>query len=52
VIQFYYYMEQTGWDGNPRPADQRHEVQPGVWPEALPAMSDTYGGQTFWGLLG
>lgn len=52
VIQLYYYMEQIGWDGKPRPAGQRREVQPGVWPEALPAMADTYGGETFWGPLG
>lgn len=52
VIQLYYYMEQIGWDGKPRPADQRRKVQPGVWPEALPAMADTYGGETFWGPLG
>jgi catechol 2,3-dioxygenase-like lactoylglutathione lyase family enzyme len=52
VMQLYYYMEQVGWDGRVRPADQRRQVQPGVWPEALAPLSDTYGGETFWGPLG
>lgn len=52
VIRLYYYMEQIGWDGKPRPAHQRRAVEPGVWPETLPPMSDTYGGETFWGPLG
>ncbi|MFI6772183.1 VOC family protein [Nocardia sp. NPDC050412] len=52
VMQLYYYMEQIGWDGKPRPADQRRRVEPGVWPETLPALPDTYSGETFWGPLG
>ncbi len=52
LIQLYYYMEQIGWDGRPRPADQRRTVEPGVWPETLPAMDDTYDGETYWGPLG
>jgi len=52
VIQLYYYMEQVGWDGRTRPADQRRRVEPGVWPEAIESQSDTYGGETFWGPLG
>ncbi|GAA4024785.1 VOC family protein [Streptomyces plumbiresistens] len=52
VIQLYYYMEQVGWDGRVRPKDERRKVQAGVWPETLTQLSDTYGGETFWGPLG
>ncbi|MCR3721990.1 MULTISPECIES: VOC family protein [Prauserella salsuginis group] len=52
VVQLYYYMEQVGWDGAVRRPDQRRKVTPGVWPEALEPLSDTYGGETFWGPLG
>ncbi|XVQ09640.1 VOC family protein [Spirillospora sp. CA-255316] len=52
VIQLYYYMEQVGWDGQVRDPSQRRKVDPGVWPEALEPMSDTYAGETFWGPLG
>ncbi len=52
VMQLYYYMEQIGWDGKPRHGGERRKVQPGVWPETLPAMADTYGGETFWGPIG
>jgi catechol 2,3-dioxygenase-like lactoylglutathione lyase family enzyme len=50
-IQLYYYMEQIGWDGKPRPASQRRRVGP-VWPEALEPLSDTYADQVFQGPLG
>ena len=50
-IQLYYYMEQVGWDGKPRPAAQRRPVTT-PWPEHLPAMSDTYADQIFQGPLG
>jgi catechol 2,3-dioxygenase-like lactoylglutathione lyase family enzyme len=52
VMQLYYYMEQVGWDGRVRPKDERRKVQAGVWPETLTSLSDTYGGETFWGPLG
>jgi catechol 2,3-dioxygenase-like lactoylglutathione lyase family enzyme len=52
VMQLYYYMEQVGWDGRVRPADERRKVQAGVWPQTLTPLSDTYGGETFWGPLG
>lgn len=52
VMQLFYYMEQVGWDGGVRPAALRRQVKPGVWPENLEPMSDTYGGETFWGPLG
>jgi catechol 2,3-dioxygenase-like lactoylglutathione lyase family enzyme len=51
AIQLYYYMEQVGWDGRPRPASERHPVSD-PWPEALEPMSDTFGGEPFLGPLG
>lgn len=49
AIQFYSSMEQIGWDGKPRPASQRRQVKPGVWPETIEGMSDTYAGETLLG---
>jgi len=51
-LQLYYQMEQIGWDGRPRPASERRHVEPGVWPEALEAQSDTYQGEPFLGPWG
>jgi catechol 2,3-dioxygenase-like lactoylglutathione lyase family enzyme len=51
-IQLYYYMEQVGWDGQPRPATMRRQVQPGAWPSALEPMSDTFQGEVFTGPWG
>jgi catechol 2,3-dioxygenase-like lactoylglutathione lyase family enzyme len=50
-IQLYYYMEQVGWDGKPRPQELRRAAR-GEWPEALEPLSDTYADQTFQGPLG
>jgi catechol 2,3-dioxygenase-like lactoylglutathione lyase family enzyme len=52
AIQLYYYMEQIGWDGRPRPADARRKVDGTPWPETLDALSDTYRGPVFQGPLG
>ena len=52
AIQLYYYMEQIGWDGRPRPAASRRKVDNEHWPAALDAMSDTYLGPVFQGPLG
>ncbi len=52
AIQLYYYMEQIGWDGRPRPAASRRKIDNGHWPEALPPLSDTYCGPVFQGPLG
>lgn len=49
--QLYYYMEQVGWDGKPRPKELRR-VAKGEWPEVLEPLSDTYADQTFQGPLG
>jgi catechol 2,3-dioxygenase-like lactoylglutathione lyase family enzyme len=51
LVQLYYYMEQVGWDGRPRPAAQRRPVS-NPWPETLEPLSDTYVDQTYMGPLG
>ena len=52
AFQLYYYMEQIGWDGKPRPAAQRPKIDNARWPESAPAQSDTYLGEPFLGPLG
>jgi catechol 2,3-dioxygenase-like lactoylglutathione lyase family enzyme len=52
AIHLYYYMEQIGWDGRPRPTAARRTVDNAHWPEALDALSDTYRGPVFQGPLG
>jgi len=44
-------MEQVGWDGKPRPQNQRRAVTE-PWPETLEPLSDTYSDQTYMGPLG
>jgi len=51
LIQIYYYMEQLGWDGKPRPPELRRKTG-GQWPENLEPLSDTYVDQVFQGPLG
>jgi catechol 2,3-dioxygenase-like lactoylglutathione lyase family enzyme len=51
LLCFYYYMEQVGWDGEPRPQSQRRTVTD-PWPETLVPLSDTYVDQTYMGPLG
>ncbi|HEV8344838.1 MAG TPA: VOC family protein [Candidatus Binatia bacterium] len=51
-LMLYYYMEQVGWDGKPRPNDLRRKVNYENWPEALDPMSDTYHGEPFLGPWG
>ena len=50
-MMLYYYMEQIGWDGRPRPSELRRATAP-EWPEQLESLSDTYVDQTFPGPLG
>ena len=50
-MMLYYYMEQVGWDGRPRPPELRRAVA-SEWPEQLEPLSDTYADQTFLGPLG
>jgi len=51
LVCLYYYMEQVGWDGKPRPQSERRPVTD-PWPETLTPVSDTYADQTFMGPLG
>jgi len=51
AICLYYYMEQVGWDGKPRPRSERRTVTE-PWPETLTPLSDTYVDQTYMGPLG
>jgi len=51
-IQLYYYMEQVGWDGKPRPKELRRKPINGEWPTVLEPMSDTYHGEPFLGPWG
>lgn len=50
-VQLYYYMEQIGWDGAPRPAHLRRKTT-SPWPETLEPFSDTYSDDSFQGPLG
>jgi catechol 2,3-dioxygenase-like lactoylglutathione lyase family enzyme len=52
AIQLYYYMEQIGWDGKPRPAEQRRKIDNDRWPETLEPVADTFAGEPFLGPLG
>ncbi len=51
-LQLYYYMEQVGWDGKPRPKELRRKPVNGEWPAVLEPMSDTYQGEPFFGPWG
>jgi catechol 2,3-dioxygenase-like lactoylglutathione lyase family enzyme len=53
-IQLYYAMEQIGWDGRPRPRDQRRvaDADPATWPETVAALPDTFAGEPFLGPWG
>jgi hypothetical protein len=51
LIQLYYSIEQVGWEGRPRPADQRPSITT-PWPDAVDAQTDTYVGPAYLGPLG
>src|SRR5438128_779959 len=52
AFQLYYYMEQVGWDGKPRPAAMRTKIDNAKWPEQVQGKSDTFLGEPFLGPLG
>lgn len=52
AMQLYYYMEQVGWDGCPRPKSERAVIDNNNWPETVPLKSDTWMGETYFGPLG
>jgi len=47
-VQLYYYMEQIGWDGLPRPAHLRRKPSPN-WPESIEPHSDIFADSAFQG---
>jgi catechol 2,3-dioxygenase-like lactoylglutathione lyase family enzyme len=51
-IKLYYYMEQVGWDGKPRPKEIRRKVDHHKWPETVEPLPDTYEGEPFFGPWG
>lgn len=53
AVQLYWEMEQIGWNGKPRPADQRRHwpQDPAQWPEVIDARSDSLMGEVFLGPL-
>ncbi|HEU0166709.1 MAG TPA: VOC family protein [Chloroflexota bacterium] len=52
AVQLYHYMEQIGWDGQPRPAHLRPAIRQGDWPETVAAEPDSFGGEVFLGPWG
>ena len=48
ALQLYYSMEQVGWNGRPRPAEERASAGDD-WPETVGADSDSYRGEPFLG---
>ena len=52
LVQLYYYMEQIGWDGKPKPAHLRRPIDNANWPETVQALSDTFNGEPFLGPWG
>ncbi|HEY5348974.1 MAG TPA: VOC family protein [Candidatus Lustribacter sp.] len=52
AVQFYFSMEQIGWEGQPRPAALRPNVRADAWPSSLAEQPDIYGGETLLGPLG
>lgn len=51
-LKLYYYMEQVGWDGKPRPKELRRKVDYRNWPETVEPLPDTYEGEPFLGPWG
>ena len=52
ALQLYYYMEQVGWDGRPRPPEMRRKIDNENWPETLDPLSDSYEGEPYMGPWG
>jgi catechol 2,3-dioxygenase-like lactoylglutathione lyase family enzyme len=52
AFQLYYYMEQIGWDGKPRPAELRPKVDNANWPASVAGLSDSFLGEPYLGPLG
>ena len=52
AFQLYYYMEQIGWDGKPRPAHLRPQVDNANWPVSVAGQPDSFLGEPYLGPLG
>jgi catechol 2,3-dioxygenase-like lactoylglutathione lyase family enzyme len=52
AIQLYDYMEQVGWDGRPRPADQRPAIDNDAWPQIIDFRPDGFMGEAYLGPWG
>jgi len=52
AVQLYYYMEQVGWNGRPRPKRDRVPARVSQWPDAVEPKSDTYTGEPYLGPWG
>ncbi|MFM9970279.1 MAG: VOC family protein [Burkholderiales bacterium] len=52
AVHLYYYMEQIGWDGKPRPAAMRPKIDNDNWPVTVAAAPDTFMGESFMGPWG
>ena len=52
LIQIYYYMEQIGWDGKPKPENLRRKIDNNAWPETVQALSDSFNGEPYLGPWG
>jgi catechol 2,3-dioxygenase-like lactoylglutathione lyase family enzyme len=52
TIQFYYAMEQIGWEGKPRSKEQRRPRKLSEWPQSLDNDSNAYLGEPFLGPWG
>lgn len=51
AVQFYWGMEQIGWDGRPRPADQRPAIATD-WPQSVAEEGDLGSGEVYPGPWG
>jgi hypothetical protein len=51
-VELYYYMEQVGWDGRPRPRRAARFLPVERWPETAEPASDTYMGEPYLGPWG
>jgi catechol 2,3-dioxygenase-like lactoylglutathione lyase family enzyme len=52
AVQLYYYMEQVGWDGRPRPTESRPVIDNDHWPDTVAGLSDSFLGEPYLGPLG
>ena len=53
AVQLFWEMEQIGWSGTPRPAEQRRPwpLDPAQWPAAVDSLTDSFMGEVFLGPL-